>query len=747
MGWIITFLILAFIIKTGTKNKPVQKSKRTSNQLDAYSNRNKNSVYQIKITSNYSSDRESYSSNSNYGSRTTNELIWVGEEDLTIDSYVIKNAMTYYNNSQYRVETPACIPNKLSIGREVYEEKGTLGYWPSYSEITPNQRANYLNWMQKGRRTELNDVGYIFIFFYGLEYRLLIQKKDKEIILKETRRLLDLYGHLSGSLTGYFGNFIFFNTIKDNINNLSLDTIKSFETIASLEKYNAVKLAWFYLKNIPLTAEEAISVVKDNNESNSKSIVVKRIPELLEKLFIHKYNQKYPEGMLLKVAKRDFDFNYHSASSGLYNEYIKMPNVLGINSQFSYCVKIWNESIEELKKASTVFYKGNSIDSMAVYSELPEQLKEIRQHPLTKEVSNLIESAENMEIYKIIGISDMAKILEMDNSVDKLTLNQSKEISILCKDFGYLVEPDANITNKVYKVDDKIALFKVNGPESLSSYNIYSLILELGVAVANADGNIDKKEIDHIMNLLEDNFALSSHEKIRINALKNVLVRQTPSINGLGKRLKSSLDENKIKTVAEFVVGISAIDGNIDKTEIKAMKTLFKAMELETNFLEELITKFQPSRNMPIEIISKSRNEDLGETIPSLIEVPENIQLDHDKIQAILFNTKEIAGILNEIFEEEEVEKPIEKPAVAGLPLINVKFDGLDSRYHELLNEILGKKEWEFKHFEELAKKYNQMPAGTLDVINEWADDMLGDFLIIDEGQNLIVNTELIEEM
>ena len=150
---------------------------------------------------------------------------------------------------------------------------------------------------------------------------------------------------------------------------------------------------------------------------------------------------------------------------------------------------------------------------------------------------------------------------------------------------------------------------------------------------------------------------------------------------------------------------------------------------------------------MTIEIISKSRTEDLGETIPSLIEVPENIQLDHDKIQAILFNTKEIAGILNEIFEEEEVEKPIEKPAVAELPLINAKFDGLDSRYHDLLNEILGKKEWEFKHFEELAKKYNQMPAGTLDVINEWADDMLGDFLIIDEGQNLIVNTELIEEM
>lgn len=747
MGWIITFLVLAFIIKTGNKTKPVQKSKRIAKQPDIYTSKKSNSAYEIKITSNYSNTRENYGNNLSGGSKSTNELMWVGEKELKIGSYVIENAMTYYNNSQDRVETSACIPNKLGIGREVYEEKGALGYWPSYAGISSNQRANYLNWMKKGRLTELNDVGYIFIFFYGLEYRLLIQKKDKEIILKETRRLLDLYGHLSGSLTGYFGNFIFFNTIKDNINNLSLDTIKSFEAIASLENYNAVKLAWFYLKNIPLSAEEAISVIKDNKESNSKSIVVKRIPELLDKLFIHKYNQKYPEGMILKVAKRDFDFNYHSASSGLYNEYIKIPNVLGINSQFSYCVKIWNESIEELKKASTVFYKGNSIDSIAVYSELPEQLKEITQHPLTKEVSNLIESAEGIDIYKIIDISDMAKILEMENSMDKLTLNQSKEISMLCKDFGYLVEPDINITNKVYRADDKVALFKVNGIENLSSYNIYSLILELGVAVANADGNIDKKEIDHMMNLLENNFVLSDYEKIRINALKNVLVRQTPSINGLGKRLKSSLDENKIKTVAEFIVGISAIDGNIDKTEIKAMKTLFKAMELETNFLEELIIKFQPSKNMAVEIISKSGDENLGEMIPPLPEPSESIQLDHDKIQTILFNTKEIAGILNEIFEEEEVEKPIGKPAIVELPLINAKFDGLDSRYHELLNEILGKKEWELKHFEQLAKKYNQMPAGTLDVINEWADDILGDFLIIDEGQNLIVNTELIEEM
>ena len=70
------------------------------------------------------------------------------------------------------------------------------------------------------------------------------------------------------------------------------------------------------------------------------------------------------------------------------------------------------------------------------------------------------------------------------------------------------------------------------------------------------------------------------------------------------------------------------------------MKTLFKAMELETNFLEELIIKFQPSKNMAVEIISKSGDENLGEMIPPLPETSESIQLDHDKIQTILFNTK-----------------------------------------------------------------------------------------------------------
>lgn len=46
-----------------------------------------------------------------------------------------------------------------------------LDYYPSYQNLTPEQRAAYLNWLSD--ITAPIDIGYVFIFYYGLERHLL----------------------------------------------------------------------------------------------------------------------------------------------------------------------------------------------------------------------------------------------------------------------------------------------------------------------------------------------------------------------------------------------------------------------------------------------------------------------------------------------------------------------------------------------------------------------------------------------
>lgn len=56
-----------------------------------------------------------------------------------------------------------------------------LSYFPSYVELTPRQRFSYLQWLQDP--TQEVDVGYVFVFYYGLERHLLVGKFEKAFSL------------------------------------------------------------------------------------------------------------------------------------------------------------------------------------------------------------------------------------------------------------------------------------------------------------------------------------------------------------------------------------------------------------------------------------------------------------------------------------------------------------------------------------------------------------------------------------
>ena len=70
---------------------------------------------------------------------------------------------------------------------------GSLGYYPRYQGLWPTQRAKYLAWLASGLTEPLDDIGYAFLYFYGLERRLLLDRADLSPIVKEVVRLLETY--------------------------------------------------------------------------------------------------------------------------------------------------------------------------------------------------------------------------------------------------------------------------------------------------------------------------------------------------------------------------------------------------------------------------------------------------------------------------------------------------------------------------------------------------------------------------
>ncbi len=97
------------------------------------------------------------------------------------------------------IDDPSVIDPSLPIKSQNIVEP--LRYWPSYKSCTPEQRGRYLHWLTTGRG-ETDDLGYIFIYFYGMERYVFLdalvdgetgQKRKLKFIVKELYRLQKLF--------------------------------------------------------------------------------------------------------------------------------------------------------------------------------------------------------------------------------------------------------------------------------------------------------------------------------------------------------------------------------------------------------------------------------------------------------------------------------------------------------------------------------------------------------------------------
>ena len=141
-----------------------------------------------------------------FSSSATSGMTWVGiGQTISVQGFTIHNPLTYWSNNTY--PEASCIAASLKVEKPENTSSTSLPYWPQYSGLTPIQRGKYLSWLSRGRNDDLDEIGYAFIFFYGLERRAILEKQDCDEILQEVQRLLIRYT-LSSSFNFYLNQFM-----------------------------------------------------------------------------------------------------------------------------------------------------------------------------------------------------------------------------------------------------------------------------------------------------------------------------------------------------------------------------------------------------------------------------------------------------------------------------------------------------------------------------------------------------------
>ncbi len=109
-------------------------------------------------------------------------------------------------------------------------------------------------------------MGYAFVFFYGLERRLLIENADLSPIVKEVVRLLETCS-TAGSLSVQLSRFLAFAMARAGIETLKDKWFEAVFENSKLERdddFLSVALARFYKKSVPLPPSWAFRIARQD---------------------------------------------------------------------------------------------------------------------------------------------------------------------------------------------------------------------------------------------------------------------------------------------------------------------------------------------------------------------------------------------------------------------------------------------------------------------------------------------------
>jgi len=180
---------------------------------------------------------------------------------------------------------------------------------PSYSEITPRARRAYLSWLAGGRRDPEADIGYVFLFFYGLERRAIVDdlkdeqaQRDRPAIAQELRRLLVIYGEKSFSFKRYASELLSWLEVSHYSKTLYNEPVPSFPTTFEVPLYIRLALGLAAVGGVPVPPHLALAWARLDPASYLRTSAT-RCAVQFDQLFQQRYIETFNSGIVLPRNK------------------------------------------------------------------------------------------------------------------------------------------------------------------------------------------------------------------------------------------------------------------------------------------------------------------------------------------------------------------------------------------------------------------------------------------------------------
>ena len=625
-----------------------------------------------------------------------------------------------------------------------------MGYWPSYAEISTLARRSYLEWLAGGKCDPSADVGFVFLYFYGLERRAIVDalkdpeaKKDWPSIATELRRLLAIYGDKSGSFRGYAGSLLNLVQISGHSGQLYKEPVPDFPKSYELPLYLKLALGQCAVDGVRVPAHLALAWVRLSPDTYLRTPAV-RCADEFERLFCQRYMQALGEGLALPRNKTKLRLVYNPASAGFRGlgevslTAEGVPDVTVLTAPYKKLLPIVEAATKELDSFSR--FVGRNPDARA-------SLEALLQLPATLWPATAQATVERLKSRMGTGMLTLS-LNELMEALDSRTAPTNEKIRSLVRTLETVnvgMEPDVLGGGKIPKGEDTLVLFHVPPGEAPSrstpAYQAAVLTLQLSAAVASADGEFGAAEIGHLRRHIDSWTHLTPGHHRRLLAHLRLMMKAPVALSTLKKKLEP-LEQGAREAIAAFLATVAQVDGTVTPAEVKALEKVYKILGVDSKKVFSHVhavaaddAKLQPD----VQTTASSKPP----------QAPGGFTLDAARIAALQRDSDKVSALLSNIFREEEGEatpdfqdsRPPEDDTLVPQGLL-----GLDEAHTAFARLLLTRKSWTRTELLDAAADLELMLDGALEQLNEAAFEKF-DAAFTEGDDPVDINHEVLEQI
>lgn len=696
--------------------------------------------------------------------RPRDDVRWVPPGGLvTMQGFDIPGGMVYVGSflsaapdGSWGAELPApCLINPaLKVAKGRVNTQSDMGYWPSYSAITPEHRLTYLTWLSSGKRDASFPVGYAFLYFYGLERRLLVDNPsadEEAALVAEVESLRDLYA-ANNSFSGYSQRLLEavelrrLSAVPGGLADWKPDLI-TIKRGSALPPPLQFKLALHAVTGVPVDcvhATAAMLAMSPFQGGPPSTLGMSRTRKVFVELVRRRFAARFPNGYRLRDRKDStLSALYPAAAQHLRLEFriqgvkrLPDPATLTWTKMAQLCA----QAAEDLTSyAKLVGKNGSGANSLAASAALPPDLADLgASAPFKQWLDSL--PAPVAEV-PLVTLGSWC----LGAGKEAIGAKQAREMSALLASFGFGMEPDPAHGGE--KPGGEVLVFRTGQAALPSAFPRAALAASV---LASAEPGPDPARV---VSELAARLRLDVAAATRL-AARFRLMRGRPLPSSKLKTITATLPEFERSVVAALTAAVAAACGEVTHATQAALERLHDACGVDRRELYRVLHEVTRTLAATEPVVVEQRSNEGGAyRIPPPSERPKPnatpgaFAIDMAKVHAILRETREVAEVLAPIYQDEdEVPATLSEPPAAVVERDgSARFPGLKPDHARLLMALREREEWTRAEFEALAREMGLMPEGAIETINDWAFDTLEE-AVIEDSDSLTIKVALLPD-